>query len=164
MNIRTIALERVDSFLVMISIAFFIPLIFSHPQWLVGIIINALLFISALKFDFRKQLPFILIPSIGALLHNTLFGTFTLFLIYFIPFIWLGNAILVKTMNKSKLPYLYRIVLASCLKALFLFIVAYTYFNLGLAPKIFLTAMGSMQLITALAGGLLVYAGKNRFN
>jgi len=162
MRIKDIALARADSFLVMISIAFFIPLIFSHPQWLIGVIINILLYLSV-DLDFKKQLPIIIIPSVSALLHNTLFGTFTLFLIYFIPFVWIGNFILVRVM-KLRLNYLYKMILASTAKSLFLFIVAYIYFSLGLVPAIFLTAMGLIQLITSLVGGLLVYAGKTRLN
>jgi len=162
MIIKDIALERVDSFWLILSIGFFVPLIFSHPQWLVGIIINILLFFSV-NFSFKKQLAIVMTPSISALLHNTLFGTFTLFLIYFIPFIWIGNFILIQVM-KLKISYFYRIVLASICKSLFLFIVAYIYFTLGIVPAVFLTAMGLIQFITSLSAGILSYAGKIRFN
>jgi hypothetical protein len=148
-------LERVDVSILMMSIAFFIPLIFTSPQWIIGIIINLLLFLAADKFDTKKQIPIIVLPSIAALLHGTLFGVFSLFLMYLMPFIWLGNAILVRTMVYSKLSYLYRMVLASVLKVLVLFITSYILVSLDIIPKIFLTAMGLMQLVTALAGGLL---------
>ena len=78
-----------------------------------------------------------------------------MFLMYFVPFIWLGNTILIRTMVYSKLPYLYRMTLASALKAFILFITAYILVSFNIVPKVFLTAMGLMQLITALAGGLL---------
>jgi len=64
----------------------------------------------------------------------------------------------------SKLPYLYRMALASVSKVLVLFCTAYIFVSLGIVPKIFLTAMGLMQLITALVGGFLAFIILNKKN
>jgi len=161
---KAFALEKVDTSLLLMSVAFFIPLIFASPQWIIGIVINMLLFIAADKLNVKKQVPIIILPSIAALLHGTLFGAFSLFLVYFMPFIWLGNGILIRIMVYSKLPYLYRMALASVSKVLVLFCTAYIFVSLGIVPKIFLTAMGLMQLITALVGGFLAFIILNKKN
>ena len=74
-------------YLALTGLAFLVPMIFSSPQWLIGTMVNALLFIAALKLDFKKQLPIIILPSLGALAHGVLFGPLTVFLLYFLPFI-----------------------------------------------------------------------------
>ena len=76
-----------DMFFILTGLAFFIPAVFSSPQWLTGTIINTLLFIVATKLDFKKQLPIIILPSLGAFSHIVIFGPLTVFLLYFIPFI-----------------------------------------------------------------------------
>jgi hypothetical protein len=160
---KTIALvgsRAISSSLVLSGAAFFAPLLFSSPQWLIGAIVNAILFISAEKFDFKKQLPIIILPSIGAWAHGVIFGPSTIFLLYFLPFIWLGNAVLVRAMSLKKIkqwPFFGRIAVASILKSLVLFLVAYIYIGSQLVPKIFLTSMGAIQFITALAGGVIAY-------
>lgn len=152
--------RAVSSSLVLSSAAFCAPLLFSSPQWLIGSIVNAILFISAEKLDFKRQLPIIILPSIGAWTHGVIFGPSTIFLLYFIPFIWLGNAILVRFMSLDKIkqwPFFSRVVVASILKSSVLFLVAYIYIGSQLVPKIFLTSMGAIQFITALVGGVIAY-------
>ncbi|MCX6738064.1 MAG: hypothetical protein NTY11_01425 [Candidatus Parcubacteria bacterium] len=150
----------ISSSFVLSGAAFFAPLLFSSPQWLIGSIVNAILFISAEKLDFKRQLPVIVLPSIGAWAHGVIFGPSTIFLLYFLPFIWLGNVVLVRVMGLNRIkqwPFLGRIVIASILKSSVLFLVAYIYIGSQLVPKIFLTSMGAIQFITALAGGVIAY-------
>ncbi|MFA7682895.1 MAG: hypothetical protein WCX94_01965, partial [Candidatus Dojkabacteria bacterium] len=61
------------------------PLLIKSPQILVGSIVNFVLFFSARKFDFKKTLPSILLPSLIAYSSNILFNGATVFLIYFVP-------------------------------------------------------------------------------
>jgi hypothetical protein len=143
------------------TISFFLPLILGHPQLLVGVAVNSLLVIAALNLKGWKLLPVIIAPALGALSRGILFGPFTIYLVYMVPFIWVGNAILVFSFKLMKLKmkkgYLLTLFTGSIAKSLFLFGIAYLLYSLGLIPVIFLTAMGILQLVTAILGGLAAY-------
>jgi hypothetical protein len=49
------------------------------------------------------------------------------------------------------------LLIGSSVKAGFLFLAAFVLFKLGLVPVVFLTAMGVIQLVTALGGGVLAF-------
>ncbi len=146
-----------------------VPFGFGHPQLLIGAIINAILFLAVLFLPKKYWLPLIIFPSLGVLTRGLIFGPLTFFLIYFLPFIWLGNWILMlvfeKVINKFKInqtnsfkfyfKYLFAVLLASLTKFTFLFLTANLYFNLKVVPKIFVVSMGLNQLGTALAGGII---------
>ena len=145
--------------------AFFIPFFIGNPQIAVGIIVNAMLVVSALNLKGWKLAPIIILPSIAMLARVALFGPFTIFLIYMIPFIWIGNFILVCTFKYFKLRkkqnYWLTLVLGIVLKSGFLFISALILFYLGLIPVVFLTAMGILQVVTAIFGGFVAYGAHN---
>lgn len=137
-------------------LAFFIPFTISGPQWLTGIVINSLLFLYVSKFPKKTVFPVIILPSAGAFVHGVVFGPLTPFLIYFFPFIWMGNYLLVFIFNKTKnRNYFFRIAAASVFKFIVLFSVANIYFRLQFVPKLFITSMGIVQLFTAFTGGIL---------
>ena len=144
------------------AVCFFMPFIIAHPQFLVGTIVNAMLITAAMNIRGYKLLPVIILPSIGVLTAGVIFGSFTIFLVYLLPFIWLGNAIIIYAFKIIKLHmkknYLAALVAGSVLKSGFLFLSALILFKLGLIPVIFLTAMGILQLSTALSGGGAAYA------
>jgi hypothetical protein len=130
------------------------PLLIRSPQLLVGSIVNFVLFFSAKRYGFKKSLPSILLPSLVAYSSNILFKGATPFLLYFIPVIVLGNSVYV-LLGKYIKGGITSVVVSSVCKALLLYIFAFVFVNeLGL-PKIFLTSMGVMQLITAVIGGIL---------
>jgi len=143
------------------AVCFFLPLFIGHPQVFVGIIVNTMLIASALNIKGYKLLPVIIAPSLGALSRGILFGPFTIYLIYMIPFIWIGNTILVFSFKflklKLKKNYWLTLVIGSILKSGFLFLTAFILYSLSIIPVIFLTAMGIMQLITAVSGGVAAY-------
>ncbi len=136
------------------SIAFCVPFLFKQPQLLIGSIINFLLILSISRFEIKKIVPLIFIPSISSLLNGVLFGTFTPYLIYMIPFIAIGNLIYVLSFKYSRSKFL-RVILSALLKASFLFSSAYILVNTLHIPQIFLTTMGAIQLFTAIIGGIL---------
>lgn len=139
------------------TFAFAIPFFIKHPQILVGTAINFLLFMMSSSLSKKQLIPLIMLPSVSVLLHRVLFGSFTVFLLYLMPFIWLGNAMLIyffKILEK-KVPQVFRIIIASAVKAMFLFSCAYILHQLNILPLIFLTAMGIVQFGTALAGGTI---------
>jgi hypothetical protein len=89
--------------------------------------------------------------------HGVLFGPFTLFLVFFLPFIWAGNWLLVRSFAslRETFPPVIALSLSSLLKASLLYVSALAYVRLGIVPALFLTSMSVIQLITALAGGVI---------
>lgn len=133
-----------------------IPFVLDKSQYLTGTLVNMLLALGITKFGIKKVWPMILLPSLSTYLHGVIFGGATHFLIYLIPFIILANliySILFKNIKKGIL----NVLIASVLKAGFLFLVAYIMNKVIGLPEIFLTTMGVMQLITALSGGFIAY-------
>jgi hypothetical protein len=149
-------------YLVLLScIGFFLPFVLGHPQLLVGIMVNAMLIIGATYLKGHKLLPIILLPSLGVLAAGAIFGTYTVYLLYLVPFIWLGNAVYVyvyKHLNfkeKNLKNNFIGIGAASVVKEGLLFGVTFLLVKLAIVPSLFLTAMGILQLVTALLGGVL---------
>ena len=140
-------------------VCFFVPFFIGHPQWIVGIVVNASLVLAALNLRSYKLLPVIILPSLAVLSRGLIFGPFTIFLVYMIPFIWIGNFILVFAIKKlalnKKINKFVSLGIGAIAKALFLFIITFSLVKIGFLPAVFLTAMGIMQLYTAIAGGLL---------
>ncbi|MBD3249206.1 hypothetical protein GF336_04115 [Candidatus Woesearchaeota archaeon] len=126
-----------------------------------GIIVNSFLISSSLKFKDYKILPVVVMPSLGALSRGLLFGPYTPFLFYMIPFIWIGNYLLVYAFRqfklKKKLNYWLSLGMGIVFKAGFLFLTAYIFYIFGVVPAVFLTAMGVMQAITAFGGGVAAF-------
>ena len=142
-------------------VGFFLPFMLAHPQWLVGTIVNAMLISAAMSVRGYKLLPVILLPSIGVVAAGMIFGMFTPFLFYMIAFIWIGNALLVgifKFFNvHKKWDYASTLIIGAGVKSLFLFIAAFVLFKFGLIPVVFLSAMGIMQWVTVMSGGVLAF-------
>jgi hypothetical protein len=140
-------------------ICFTVPFFLGHAQWIVGIIVNATLVLAALNLKSRMILPIILMPSIAILMRGTMFGTLTISLAIMIPFIWIGNMILVFVFKKMALQKKNNNIMVlftgAGAKAAFIFISALILYNIGIVPAIFLTAMGLMQFYTALSGGMI---------
>lgn len=138
------------------SICFFLPFFLHQSQYLTGTIINTALVLSALRLKTNKLLPIIIMPSLGVLMAGLLFGTLTNYLLYLIPFIWIGNASLiyfVRKINKK----LVSLPVATVIKAGFLFSATFILVKLTLIPSAFLVAMGPIQLLTSLSGGTIAF-------
>ncbi|MBU0574570.1 MAG: hypothetical protein ABIJ26_06880 [Candidatus Margulisiibacteriota bacterium] len=143
-------------------IAIALPLVLKHPQLLVGSAVNFALILAAINMrGWPKMLPLIILPSVSALAGGYLFGVFTAEQAYFIPFIWIANTLLVLLIKKlyvsQKKNYLAAITAAGIMKAGFLFAAALALSALVEIPVVFLTAMGGLQLITVLIGGLAAW-------
>jgi len=140
------------------ALAFTIPFFISGPQWLTGTLVNSFLFIFVAR-SYKKILPVVVLPSIGAFFHGVVFGPLTFFLFYFLPFIWIGNYFLVLVFQKTsgKLDFFSGVLVSALVKSFFLFFTATLFFKLNIVPKLFLTTMGFVQFATALAGGFLSY-------
>jgi len=132
-------------------LSFFVPFLLGHPQWLVGTVVNVCLFLGAIYLPKKYYLPLIVLPSLGVLARGLVFGPLTFFLVYFLPFIWLGNLILILVFKKAGF------VAAAAAKFIFLFLTAGIYFKLSIVPGLFLQSMGLNQLATALAGACIAF-------
>ena len=144
---------------------FAIPMFNHANQILIGSAVNLMLFLGAQKLTKKELLPLAILPSLGAIANGAIFGSLTMFLLYFAPFIWLGNYLQMITFKKTThLPKIVMTILASLCKASLLFITALVLTKFNLVTKIFLTAMGLVQLITALIGGsLALMLSKTKF-
>lgn len=145
------------------ALSFTIPLLFSAPQLITGSVVNALLFIATTRMSKKAIVPVLLLPSVGALLHGVIFGPQTIFLVYFLPFIWTGNYMLTLLFSGLKTqPYWIRLIFASVGKYMLLVASAGLYYHLGIVPALFVSSMGIIQLTTAFIGGIIAY-GCSRF-
>lgn len=140
-------------------VSFITPFMVGHPQWLVGTLVNTCLFSSAFFLPKKYILPIAIFPSLGVLARGLVFGPLTSFLVYFLPFIWMGNIVLIVAFRGlfSKVKYFNSLLIASALKFAVLFGVANLYLSLHLVPKMFLQTMGLFQLLTAMAGGIIAF-------
>jgi len=154
-EILTITRTKVITFVVLLGIASSVPLF--HNQFITGPIVNATLLIAVALLGVRDGLLIGLIPSSIALAT----GLLPAVLAPMIPFIIVGNAILVVTFGflKGK-NYWLGVISGSVLKFVFLFgtssIVTGLLLNQQLAANV-AVMMSWPQLVTALAGGLLAY-------
>ena len=148
---------------IVLGLSFLVPFLVSGPQLLTGSLVNLFLISGTRLVDKKSHWLMAVLPSVAAALNGLVFGKFTPFLIYFLPFIWLGNMIYISSFIKfqKSLPILINILVGALLKSSFLFIFTVLFFKLAIVPQIFLTAMGIFQLITAIIGGL-VFLGINK--
>lgn len=146
-------------------LSFLTPFFLHQSQFVTGVIVNAALFISAILLPGKYFLPVIFFPSLGALSRGLLFGPLTHFLFFLIPFIWLGNFILIYVFKKLYLNqnFILSAATAAVAKSSLLFLAAHLLFSFDFLPRLFLTTMGVNQLITALAGGLVAYLILKKF-
>ena len=145
-------LAETGEFLLLSMTSFIFPFLLSN-QLMVGIAVNASLMGGALYMKGKNLIPVIILPSMGLLARGIVFGPATLYLLYMIPFIWLGNTILVFSLKlfhlRMKKAYIPSALAASVLKTALLFSTAFALYSIGMIPVEFLAAMGIMQLATA---------------
>ena len=157
---KTLALKKIKvsalaQFIVLVGIATAAPLF--HNQLITGPIVNATLFISVILLGAQAAILVGLTPSLIALS----IGVLSPALAPMVPFIMLGNIILILAFNYLRnRNYWLGIISASILKFLFLFstssIVINSLLKKEIAQKVAMM-MSWPQLLTALAGGLIAY-------
>lgn len=152
--------KRLYLSLTLSGVAFALPFFLTHPQLLLGILVNALLLISAIFLPFSLTIPVALMPSLAAFSRGALFGPSTHFLYYVLPFIWFGNLTLIylfKRIGKDK-NYFLALFLAAAGKTTVLFLPTFLMVKIKILPAPFLQTIGYLQFFTAMAGGILAYA------
>lgn len=171
--IQTIIIGLI-AFLVPTFLAQLINLVFgaqsiitANSQLIVGSIVNTVLIISAINIKgWKKIIGVITMPSISTILSGYVFGTASVYMVYMIPAIWLGNFVLIYAykfilLGKKKNYFLAGVV-GIIAKVLVIFC-AFELLNLfGIFPTKLVsnlqTAMGMTQLITASTGMLIAFA------
>jgi len=154
------SLPRIQEYVEMLlyaTISFSLPFLLGHEQLLVGSVVNCALVLAALNLKGARLLPVIILPSIGAYLAGLIFGVASGALLYMLPFIWLGNAVLVLCIKylilDKKANRIAALGIGATAKAAFLFLSAFVLLSFSMVPAAFLTAMGVFQLMTAMMGG-----------
>ncbi|HOW60498.1 MAG TPA: hypothetical protein P5548_01810 [Candidatus Moranbacteria bacterium] len=159
LKLREIKMEKISEemqCLVFSIVAFLLPFSIGHPQVVVGVVVNMLLFMTAFNLKGYKTLPIILLPSIAVLSRGLIFGQFTYFLIYTIPFIWIGNLLLVfafKYMHfKQNWNKYFSLLTSIAIKFTVLYLPTVMLIKSNVLPDIFATSMGVLQIYTAIVG------------
>jgi hypothetical protein len=151
--------QYIESF-ALSALGFLIPVLFGHPQILVGVLVNAFIVRAAMSLPLKRALPVVFTPVLGAIARGLLFGPLTVYLVLMAPFIWAGNLILLWAFSGRRMQdsgFVLRLGASSIAKAGLIYSGAFILFNAGLVPAALLPAMGVLQLSTALAGGLVAY-------
>ncbi len=148
--------QKVFTFVMILLIAGITPF-FTHLQPITGPLVNALLLIATVLIGPLEAIMIGLVPSTVALAS----GTLPLPLAPMVPFIMIGNALLVTAFHYSKkLGFLPAVVIAALIKFVFLAgtvqLLMSTMLKSELVAKLSIM-MSWPQLITALTGGLIAY-------
>jgi len=157
---KTLTLDRdkmlyLTKLIVLLGVATIIPLF--HQQMITGPIVNATLFASVILLGTQAGIMVGLIPSLIALSVGTLPAP----LAPMVPYIMLGNVILVLTFGFLKEKnYWLGMIASSALKFIWLFVSSFIVIDLLLKKELAQSValmMSWPQLVTALLGGVIVW-------
>jgi hypothetical protein len=152
---------------VLLSLAsFFIPFLIGHPQFLVGVLVNMALVRGAMTLSNKKLIPLVFLPSLAVIARGLIFGPFTVFLLYLLPFIWLGNIILISAIRKLKNKNIsVQTVLPALIKAGTIGSAAFILIKLSILPGALLFGMTIIQFATAIiaTASILLFASLENF-
>lgn len=138
----------------------------SNSQIIVGSIVNTALIVSAINVKgWKKIISIITLPSISTILGGYVFKTASVYMVYMIPAIWLGNFALVylykALLLKKNINYAVTSAISIAVKALIIFLGFNLINAFGIFPEKLVqnlqNAMGFMQAITATIGAIITY-------
>ena len=133
----------------------------TNSQLIVGTIVNAALVVSAINLKvWAKILGVVTMPSISTILSGYVFGTASVYMVYMIPAIWIGNFALIYSYKFLMLGKNKHYFLAGIVGIIVKVAIIFALFNLinlfGVFPEKLVenlrNAMGMTQLITATLG------------
>ena len=136
----------------------------TNSQIIIGTIVNMALVMAATNLKgWAKVLGVVTMPSISTILGGYIFGTSSVFMVYMIPAIWIGNFILVYSYKLLMLGKNKNYFIAGIVGIILKVLVIFSVFNLlnlfNIFPEKMVTtlqmSMGLTQLITASLGVLL---------
>ena len=138
----------------------------TNSQLIVGTIVNAALVVSAINLKFwAKILGVVTMPSISTILSGYVFGTASVYMVYMIPAIWIGNFALIYSYKFLMLGKNKHYFLAGIVGIIVKVAIIFALFNLinlfGVFPEKLVenlrNAMGMTQLITATLGVIAAF-------
>ena len=138
----------------------------TNSQLIVGTIVNAALVVSAINLKgWAKILGVVTMPSISTILSGYVFGTASVYMVYMIPAIWLGNFVLIYSYKLLMLGKNKHYFLAGIVGTIAKVTIIFALFNLinlfGVFPEKLVenlrNAMGMTQLITATLGIIVAF-------
>lgn len=138
----------------------------TNSQLIVGTIVNAALVVSAINLKgWAKILGVVTMPSISTILSGYVFGTASVYMVYMIPAIWIGNFALIYSYKFLMLGKNKHYFLAGIVGIIVKVAIIFALFNLinlfGIFPEKFVdnlrNAMGMTQLITATLGVIAAF-------
>lgn len=138
----------------------------TNSQIIVGSIVNAALIISAINIKgWKKIIGVITMPSISTILGGYVFKTASVYMVYMIPAIWLGNFVLIyayKFIMLDKKQNYFLAGLVGIVAKVLVILGSFEILNLfGIFPAKLVAnlqkAMGLTQLITAAIGMIIAY-------
>lgn len=139
----------------------------TNSQIIIGSIVNTALIMSALNLKgWKKILGVVTMPSIATILGGYVFKTASVFMVYMIPAIWIGNFALVYSYKLIMLAKQKNYFLAGIIGIVVKVAVIFGVFSILKAFGIFpdkmvgalQVAMGSTQAITATIGMFIAFA------
>ena len=138
----------------------------TNSQLIVGTIVNAALVVSAINLKgWAKILGVVTMPSISTILSGYVFGTASVYMVYMIPAIWIGNFALIYSYKFLMLGKNKHYFLAGIVGIIVKVAIIFALFNLinlfGVFPEKLVenlrNAMGMTQLITATLGIIVAF-------
>ena len=138
----------------------------TNSQLIVGTIVNAALVVSAINLKgWAKILGVVTMPSISTILSGYVFGTASVYMVYMIPAIWIGNFALIYSYKFLMLGKNKHYFLAGIVGIIVKVAIIFALFNLinlfGVFPEKLVenlrNAMGMIQLITATLGVIAAF-------
>lgn len=138
----------------------------TNSQLIVGTIVNAALVVSAINLKgWAKILGVVTMPSISTILSGYVFGTASVYMVYMIPAIWIGNFALIYSYKFLMLGKNKHYFLAGIVGIIVKVAIIFALFNLinlfGVFPEKLVenlrNAMGMTQLITATLGVIVAF-------
>lgn len=138
----------------------------TNSQLIVGTIVNAALVVSAINLKgWAKILGVVTMPSISTILSGYVFGTASVYMVYMIPAIWIGNFALIYSYKFLMLGKNKHYFLAGIVGIIVKVAIIFALFNLinlfGVFPEKLVenlrNAMGMTQLITATLGMIAAF-------
>lgn len=142
-------------------------IITANSQIIVGSVVNAALIMAAINLKGWKEIVGVVtMPSISTILGGYVLGTASVYMVYMIPAIWLGNFVLVYSyklwMLQKEKNYFLAGILGIVIKVAIIFgcfevLNAFQVFPSKLVENL-QTAMGMTQFITAGIGTLIAFA------
>ena len=138
----------------------------TNSQLIVGTIVNAALVVSAINLKgWAKILGVVTMPSISTILSGYVFATASVYMVYMIPAIWIGNFALIYSYKFLMLGKNKHYFLAGIVGIIVKVAIIFALFNLinlfGVFPEKLVenlrNAMGMTQLITATLGIIVAF-------